>query len=407
MSIFYLIFIGLALYFCFRYDGIEEYDQHKEHRLWLMCGYLILLTGFSYGLGGDKFVYMEDFEHYPSDLSDIGNNIWIQLMTNGQMPLWTLTNLILKYLFNSFYAVQLVQSAALNISLCYVMSKYTKRYFLFLLVYFFTLQYFIFNTEIMREGFAMAFILIGFHTWMNGKRWIYFVLLPISIMFHISAIVSVLFPLVTLIKIKITWKSLAIAFFMAFSIWLLSDLLLGKVMMAVLGGMGALVSKVLTYSIQGSNIFGFIRASMTYLILPFFIMYTSAMYEESDDIRAKKEKLIAYMLVLGVLATSFVGFIRIYNYIQLFYLAMLADFIYITFHNKTHLILRTGVLACTVFLLSLTYFKKYKTTNKFFYEFYYPYTCILDEDKSVYIREITHIESTFVEEKDNNVRDIK
>ena len=59
MSIFYLIFIVLAVYFSYRYDGIEEYDSHKQHRLWLMCGYLICLTGFSYGLGGDKFVYMQ------------------------------------------------------------------------------------------------------------------------------------------------------------------------------------------------------------------------------------------------------------------------------------------------------------------------------------------------------------
>ena len=127
MSIFYLIFIGLALYFCFRYDGIEEYDQHKEHRLWLMCGYLICLSGFSYGLGGDKFAYMVYFEEYPTSFSETADVIWIQLMLRGHMPLWTIVNIFAKVVFNSFYAVQFIESAAINIAVCYIVSKYTHR----------------------------------------------------------------------------------------------------------------------------------------------------------------------------------------------------------------------------------------------------------------------------------------
>ena len=69
--------------------------------------------------------------------------------------------------------------------------------------------------------------------------------------------------------------------------------------------------------------------------------------------------------------------------------------------------MRTGTFVGTVFLVVLTYFIHYQTTNKYFYEFYYPYTCILDESSSVYVREITHMESVSVEESDKNVRDIK
>ena len=137
MSIFYLIFIALAVYFSIRYDGIEEYDSHKQHRLWLMCAYMVCLMGFSYGLGGDKFTYMEQFEYYPTDLSDMWNLIGANFVIRGQMPLWTVVNMTCKDVFGSFYAVQLIESAAINIAVCYVVSKNTHRYFMFLLIYFF------------------------------------------------------------------------------------------------------------------------------------------------------------------------------------------------------------------------------------------------------------------------------
>lgn len=404
MSIFYLIFILLTVYFSYRYDNIEGYNSHKQHRLWLICGYMICLTGFSYGLGGDKFIYMEEFEQYPSDISEVGDYIWMQFMLRGQMPFWILVNLFGKIVFNSFYFVQLVESATINIAVCYIVSKYTHRYFLFLLIYFFTLQYFIFNTEVMREGFAMSFALIGMHNWMNGKKWLYFLMFSLALMFHVSAVTMLLFPLV---RLRISWKTLAIAFFIAFGMWLFSDLILGKLMVSVLGGMGALVQKVLFYSIQASTIFGFLRSALTYLIFPFVIMYTSMTLESSEELRRCKEKMISFMLLLAILACSLAGFTRLYNYVQVFYLVMLADFLYSLLRFKNHLIIRMGALAGTLFLLALRYMTPYQTTNTRYYDYFYPYTCILHEDKSVFIREIAHQEAVAAEEKDNNVREIE
>lgn len=404
MSIFYLIFILLTVYFSYRYDNIEGYNSHKQHRLWLICGYMICLTGFSYGLGGDKFIYMEEFEQYPSDISEVGDYIWMQFMLRGQMPFWILVNLFGKIVFNSFYFVQLVESATINIAVCYIVSKYTHRYFLFLLIYFFTLQYFIFNTEVMREGFAMSFALIGMHNWMNGKKWLYFLMFSLALMFHVSAVTMLLFPLV---RLRISWKTLAIAFFIAFGMWLFSDLILGKLMVSVLGGMGALVQKVLFYSIQASTIFGFLRSALTYLIFPFVIMYTSMTLESSEELRRCKEKMISFMLLLAILACSLAGFTRLYNYVQVFYLVMLADFLYSLLRFKNHLIIRMGALAGTLFLLALRYMTPYQTTNTRYYDYFYPYTCILHEDKSVFIREIAHQEAVAAEEKDDNVREIE
>lgn len=403
MSIFYVIFILMTIYFSFRYDGIEEYVSKKQHRLWLVCGYLVLLTGFSYGLGGDKFTYMNEFEQYPNTLDETGDYIWLQFMLRGQMPLWTIVNLLSKVIFNSFYAVQLIESAAINISVCYLVSKYTHRYFLFLLIYFFSLQYFIFNTEIMREGFAMSFALIGMHGYISNKRWLFILMFPIALLFHVSAATMLLLPLA---RFKVTWKVLGIAFFTSLFIWVFSDLLLGRVMVSVLGGLGAMVAKVLYYSIQASTLFGFLRSIITYLIFPFIIMYTVVQAEEIEEIKKRKEAILAFMMILAVLASSFAGFTRLYSYCNIFYLIMLADFIYKLFASKEHLIIRTGTLAGTAFLIMLTYMIEYKTTNTYYYQFFYPYTCILKETDDVYIREVAHAEAVSIEEEDNNVRKI-
>lgn len=404
MSIFYIIFILLAVYWSFRYDGIEEFDSHKEHRLWLLCIYLICLSGFSYGLGADKFTYLEEFNYYPDSLSELGDYIQLNIMLKGQMPLWTIVNAVCKVVFNSFYAVQLLESAAINIAVCYMVSRYTHRYFLFLLIYFFTLQYFVFNTEVMREGFALSFILFGIHGYLSGKKWLYFVMLPIALMFHVSAAISLL---ILFSRFSVSWKTLAYAFIMAFSLWLFGDIMLQRVVTAALGGIGAFVMKVLLYSFQTTNLFGFLRFALTYLVFPFIIMYTALLMEPSEELRMKKERIMAFMVLLGIIASAMVGFIRFFNYVQIFYLIALANFVYTLFRIEKHLIIRLGTLAGTVFFIALTYLNYYNSTDTYFYHFFYPYTCILNEDNSVYFRETAHNEALELDVKDDNVREIE
>lgn len=404
MSIVYLIFILLTAYFSYRYDSIEEYDSHKQHRLWLMCGYLICLTGFSYGLGGDKFVYMDEFEFYPSTFSEAYDYIVTGLLTRGQMPLWTLVNIFCKSIFNSFYAVQLIQSAAINIAVCYIVSKYTHRYFLFLLLYFFSLKYFIFNCEVMREGFALAIMMIGMHGYMNGRKWLFYVLLPFALMFHISAIITILFPLV---NIKLSWKTLYIAIGLSFVLWLASDLVMGKILSLAFGGQSVFAAKVMFYSLQASSIFGYLRYLLTYLLFPYIIMYFMIQYEPDEKIKKIRIKLTSYMVVLSIIAVSIYPLARFYNYVQIFYLCMFADFLFILFRNYEHLVIRVGTSVGTILLMFWFYFSHYETTNTYYYDFFYPYTCILNENKGVYFRSVAHDEATNPQVTDKNTRDIE
>lgn len=404
MTVFYLIFIGLTIYFSIRYDGIEEYDSHKVHRMWLMCGYLVCLSGFSYGLGADKFTYMEEFEYYSKDLSETGDFILKGLMIRGQMPFWTILNMVCKTVFDSFYAVQFLESMAINIAVCYFVMKYTHRYFIFLLIYFLSLQYFIFNTEVMREGFALALVLVGMKFWMDGKRWLFFVMLLMALMFHLSAAIAILFPFAF---IRISWKTLLYAFLAAAMVWLISDVILGRLILAVLGGSEAMSTKVMYYSLQATSVFGFIRHAARYLVFPFVIMYTSVQFEPSEELKRCKERFTAYMCMLAIFASAIPGFMRFYNYAYILYFIAFADFIFLLFRVKEHLIIRLATLAGSLFFVLDLYTGHYKITNTYFYEFFYPYTCVLNEDANVEFRPIAHQEATMLKVEDKSIRNIE
>ena len=93
MSLIYFIIIVLNVYYSIRWDGVEEDNAFKNHRYWMLCLLLILTTGFSYGLGGDKFVYMKQFDAIPSDIPAL-EYASLAIVIQGNMPLWTLLTII-------------------------------------------------------------------------------------------------------------------------------------------------------------------------------------------------------------------------------------------------------------------------------------------------------------------------
>ena len=403
MTIFYLIFILLAVYYCFRYDGIEEYDSHKQHRLWLMCGYLICLTGFSYGLGGDKFTYMEQFENYPSTLEDTKLFIMKGMLLGMQMPLWTIINMVCKFLFNSFYAVQLAESFVINVAVCFAISRYTHRYFLTLLLYFLSLQYFIFNTEIMREGFALGLSLIGMHFWIKKRRWMFAVMICLAVTAHVSAVIAFLFPFA---RFKASWKTLAVAVMVSLLLWAVSDEIMGRAY-GLLAGTGTLAVKAMYYSLQTSSALAVLVHDLRFLILPFIMMYSSVQMESSEQLRKYKEHFLAYFTILAVIVSAIPGLIRFYNYAYIYYFIMTAEFIYTLFRYREHIIPKVGTLAVSIFFVIQFYRGYYESSNSYFYEFYYPYTCILNEDADVSFRIVAHGEAIAQQIRDKNIRDIE
>lgn len=435
MTIVYLIFILLAAWCSYKYDDVEQVKapapkddaasnlakdctehseatlleankayRYKTHRFWALCLMLIMISGFSYGLGGDKFTYLGNFDDLSLDLS-LFDSIYYGILLQSYMPFWTIINLIAKGVCDSFILVQFVQSAIVNTLFCYFVSKYTKRWFLFLLLYFLSEVYFQFNMEVMREGIALGISLLAFNAYLDGKKIRFFLYFLLALMFHLSAFIILLFPFV---RFKISRMTLFYALGLAFVAWAGSDLLLVAVAKFAIGGIGALIQKVLFYALQASNIFGFARSAITYIIFPFVIMYVSVQHEQDADLRQRKERFMAFHIFLSIIGCAFAGFSRARNYAEILYLVMFADFVYLLFRNNRHLISYSFVLAGTFFLIGLKYFLYYPGNKAYFYQLFVPYTTVFTDDyRDVRYRDLIHQEAVEVVVSDDNTRDVK
>ena len=86
---------------------------------------------------------------------------------------------------------------------------------------------------------------------------------------------------------------------------------------------------------------------------------------------------------------------------------MFADFLFVLLRKYEHLVIRVSTSICTILLMFWFYFSHYETTNTYYYDFFYPYTCILNENKGVYFRSVAHDEATNPQVTDKNTRDIE
>jgi hypothetical protein len=93
---------------------------------------------------------------------------------------------------------------------------------------------------------------------------------------------------------------------------------------------------------------------------------------------------------------------------EIYYLIMLSDFIYLLFKTKEQLLLRAATLALSIFFIVWQqYLIFYPRNQVYFYQRYTPYRCILDENKDVLFRENVHQESVEQTATDEGTRDIK
>lgn len=367
-----------------------------------MCVFLILIAGLRYGVGGDTLQYMEDWKWlYNGHLNHLDSQIRNSFRGYGYMPLWVIFNAVLKHISNEFWLFQLVQAAIVNISICWLVKRYSHRLFTFLLIYFLSGFFFLLNTEVMREGLAIAFALPGIELLMNKHYGRALLLIAIGMLFHLSALIYVLFIL-TIIRAPLTRRTLWISCAIAFSIWIGSTLLV-RFAMPVLNLLpGKLSIRITAYTMMNTNLFGFLRYLITYLILPYIVGYYNVKWEEDPEMKERKSRMVRWIMMLGLIACSMAGFMRLANHMQIFYLLLLTDFIYMLLRKKEHLIIRMGTTVGIVIVFGWWYMTYWPKVNAHLYEFYFPYSSVVDENYSLERRKAIHQVSSAPVDKSNN-----
>ncbi|MCF0199717.1 MAG: EpsG family protein, partial [Bacteroidaceae bacterium] len=212
----YFVCIFLLVFLSWRYDkrtsekpGLAAgNDPDASGNIYfLLYIAFVLLMGLSRALGGDKQVYIENFENIPrlQDGRDTMLMGFVLNLASGIMPLWTFLSILVKSVWpQDFTLFQLIHAAFVNYAVFWFFRKYTNCKYLCLLLYF-GYRFFHFNCETMREAIAIALFLFAFPH-LQKKNWkVYYALAIPALGFHVSAIMMVILPLIP--RIRFTIKS--------------------------------------------------------------------------------------------------------------------------------------------------------------------------------------------------------
>ena len=393
----YLLYIVLTLVLAIRYDGREE-GRHKHIWYAVTCVFLILIAGLRNGVGGDTLSYKKEFDDTLFlSYTGIAEYLRDNLFTHGRMPLWSMFMTGCRYLSDSFYLFQFIHATVVIVPFFYFFKKYTDCYFLCALLYGAAGYFFLFNTEVLRESIAIVCGIFAIQFFLKGgiKGYIgYAIFVIIGILFHVSAGVVLAFPFAQLIPIR--KSTLILGVLTALVLWFAGDYIVAHLPSFILSRDSSLAQKVTNYAEMKSNFYGFIFNSLRYICLPYIVMYYSLRKGKDPHLNKHKEGFCAFTLIIGICAVGISGFARINNYTALFYIMALSEFIYLYIYSpRSYFLTRTVVLAGSLLCLGLFYTSYYPVSHRYHYEFYYPYTSLLDDEYIFNYRYDMHYESTF------------
>lgn len=359
--------------------GIAKYDREGEASkgtLYYMfiCISMILVFGLRYRVGGDTFNYMLRYSAIPSIDKIKYDDLWIYQIEPG----FFLLNSFSKYFTDTFYLVQIIQSAFVNIVIFYYIKIKTRKKFLAVLFYFLFASFY-FNTEIMRESIAVCFFLLGTLQLEKGKRGLYYLFWLCAFCFHYSSVFLLLFPLLQ----KVMSKNF---------IWLLTGTLIVCLALNFIdldslsflnGYMRAKIENNMGYSF---TIWGKISALLKFVVLPYYIYYLYTKYYKTSDTNVYYLKA---MILYGCLTLSqFSIMMRVMNYFTIILILIFVN-IYPLFkaHHSRVLTLKSLNRPILLFLLFFFYMLPYlrSTSNlvsgTYYYTLWYPYFSIFDEQE--------------------------
>lgn len=173
-----------------------DYQGHTRYRLeWYIFVLIVFicLAGFRYRIGIDSVRYsmgypalpdLEEFWSYDFDQTHYGRG-------------YLLLNAVARSISDNFVVMQFILATFVNCVLLRFFYKNTRNIFFACLLYF-IFQYFNYNFEILRESCAISVFILAWPYFANDKWWKYYICAAIAVLFHPSAIFTLLLPFIKL-----------------------------------------------------------------------------------------------------------------------------------------------------------------------------------------------------------------
>jgi len=367
----YVTILFLVLIMSFSFDRGYEISLKKTQGAF--ASYILLLIIFivfaavrDVSIGADTTNYLRDYNDTPS-LEYIKSKI----ESSRYQPFWIFTVGLTKSYLNDFNWLLAVESLFLNIVVFRFFWKFSKYPFLCIALYFCTV-YIGLNFETLREGFAVALCLLAYEQ-LTKKKYIFsFMFWICAFEFHVSAIISLLYPLLKNISYsKAKWNvTLIVASVLLLVFPLLSSYVKDLELFFAMYS-DNLADRLATYGNTEYdttlNIYYYTALIFKWILLPFLALYI--MKE-----RTKYFGFIIAYVFLGILEAFSEGFGRFGNYYMFFFIIFLADLCKYIFRKSGGL----KPIGIVFFVLIVMYLNEYLLfRDPTIMERYYPYKSIL------------------------------
>lgn len=370
----YLIILLALIVFSANYDFRGNLVCKANKPYMFMCICFILLAGLRFFVGSDTHNYVYDFSVMP-DLSRLSE--YHRLDSRYQFG-WDAYVCIIKSIFGNFVFVQLITAIIVNVIIFCFIKRNTTNVFVALLFYY-ILNYFEYNMEIMREAIAIVLGLIAVMFYERNKKLHFILLIILAFEFHISAIILAITPFIT--KVKYSRKLVLITILLSvFSPFLFTQI----------GGLADLINlfsasdpdylhHYLNQIVDSSrNILYYLVLYMSYIVIPVFCMI-------SLKGETKYPGMIIVFMIVRCMGMFTYAFYRFGNYFEPFYWLLLADTTYYYWRKiripKLVLIVITTI--CVLFIYQKTQLDQYPMYPEHkLYERYIPYEMVNSSDKN-------------------------
>ncbi|MDR6968286.1 hypothetical protein J2X31_002303 [Flavobacterium arsenatis] len=370
----------LVLFFLIILIMIFDIGGRKQGRnfFYKLTGIIfVLIAGLRWKVGGDSLIYQNVFENNLAPIYDFKSNFIILLDWNvGFTGLMS----ICKTVVDEFWFFQFIQAIIVNIVLFKFFRKYTDYIFtaVFLYGYFYFFNY---NMEILREVLAICIFLFVYKFLEEKKLAKFYIGICIAMLFHTSASILLLFPLLKQLKLNVFGIGILLSLFIV----LMTSVALFPVILDFLSFSENTSSKIAFYSSREFSFFGTVYNFLCFVGFPAFLYY----FNKINKIDNKFDVLVFPYFFIALLLVAVPGFGRFINYFGPFLIVYFANTICFVMRSKR--LVNVRMLLCSIFFFFPMY---YKTVYYFSeiqggfsgnvykrYEGWLPYSSVFDKEE--------------------------
>lgn len=381
----YLLLLIIALVCSLHFEYAANMSNNRRYTLaptasliWCMLLLMFIAVGGfrDVSIGGDTMQYFRAFRKTPS-LPDMSMNF---LDSSRYQWLFNFFLSVIKFITDDFVIVQICHVSIVNIIIFWFFKSQAPKVAFMCLVFYLILNYIEFNTEIMRESIAVCLGLISFVSFKKKKFLLSLGLALLAFGFHLSAVVLILFPLISRIK----YSKFTIRAFIAIGVCLM-------VIFPMVSTYTDLIQEFL--SDQSENVgnlyknYDSTEIDSSFNLNYFLLLFFKTLLFPAIGLSLLKEKsnryigFVLFYSILMLMSAYTYGFYRFGNYLAPFYIIFLSNYCYAIIKRfrdpKPNRIVLASVFVILVLYMFQGYQLKKAPDGSLLYERYVPYKTIV------------------------------